>query len=97
MDHTQTSTDEEFSPGRSLVQQKRSEAESSCVSLRSDASMDHPIEFKSGDTKTDLSSVQQKRSEAESNCVSVRSDTSVNRPINFKSGDTKTDLRTLSI
>ncbi|XP_058642255.1 NLR family CARD domain-containing protein 3-like [Onychostoma macrolepis] len=93
MDHTQTSTDEEFSPGRSLVQQKRSEAESSCVSLRSDASMDHPIEFKSGDTKTDLSSVQQKRSEAESNCVSVRSDTSVNRPINFKSGDTKTDLR----
>ncbi|XP_058644029.1 NLR family CARD domain-containing protein 3-like isoform X2 [Onychostoma macrolepis] len=92
MDHTQTSTDEEFSPGRSSVQQKRSEAESSCVSLRSEASMNHPIKFKSGDTKTDLSSVHQERSEAESGCVSLRSDRSMDHPIHFKSGDTKTDL-----
>ncbi|XP_026135584.1 NACHT, LRR and PYD domains-containing protein 3-like isoform X2 [Carassius auratus] len=35
--------------------QKRSEAESSCVSLRSDWSMEHPVHFKSGDTQTDLS------------------------------------------
>ncbi len=38
----------------SSVHQKRSEAESSCVSMRSEASMGHPIEFKSVDTKTDL-------------------------------------------
>ncbi len=38
----------------SSVHQKRSEAESSCVSMRSDGSMGHPIKFKSGDTKTDL-------------------------------------------
>ncbi|XP_052421338.1 NACHT, LRR and PYD domains-containing protein 12-like [Carassius gibelio] len=53
------------------VDQKRSEAESSCVSVRSDRSMHPPLGFKSGDTKTDLSSVDQKRSEAESSCVSV--------------------------
>uniref|UniRef100_A0A8C1P2R1 NACHT domain-containing protein n=2 Tax=Cyprinus carpio TaxID=7962 RepID=A0A8C1P2R1_CYPCA len=92
MEDTQTSTDEEFSPGCSSVQQKRSEAESSCVSVRSDASMGHPIQFKCGDTKTDLSSVHQKRSEAESSCVSMRSDASMGHPIQFKSGDTKTDL-----
>ncbi len=40
----------------SSVHQKRSEAEFSCVSLRSEASMNQPIEFKSGDTKTDLRS-----------------------------------------
>ncbi len=40
----------------SSVHQKRSEAESSCVSMRSDASMNQPIMFKSGDTKTDLRS-----------------------------------------
>ncbi|KAL1267317.1 hypothetical protein QQF64_032680, partial [Cirrhinus molitorella] len=48
MDDTQTST------GCSSVQQKRSEPESSCVSVRSDASMGHPMKFKSGNTKTDL-------------------------------------------
>ncbi|KAL1267321.1 hypothetical protein QQF64_032684, partial [Cirrhinus molitorella] len=54
MDDTLTSRDEDFSLGCSLFQQKRSEAESSCVSMRSDASMDHIIQFKSQDTKTDL-------------------------------------------
>ncbi len=38
----------------SSVHQKRSEAEFSCVSMRSNRSMEHPIEFKSEDTKTDL-------------------------------------------
>ncbi len=40
----------------SSVHQKRSEAESSCVSMRSDASMNQPIDYKSEDTKTDLRS-----------------------------------------
>ncbi|XDV32919.1 hypothetical protein PO909_003573 [Leuciscus waleckii] len=38
----------------SSVHQKRSEAEPSCVSMRSDASMIRPVHFKSGDTQTDL-------------------------------------------
>ncbi|XP_058624174.1 NACHT, LRR and PYD domains-containing protein 3-like isoform X3 [Onychostoma macrolepis] len=92
MDHTQTSSDEEFSSGSSSVHQERSEAESSCVSLRSGVSMDQPVKFESGDTKTDLSSVHQKRSEAESSCVSLRSGVSMDQPVKFESGDTKTDL-----
>ncbi len=40
----------------SSVHQKRSEAEFSCVSMRSDASMNQPIDYKSEDTKTDLRS-----------------------------------------
>ncbi len=40
----------------SSVHQKRSEAESRCVSMRSNRSMDRPTEFKSRDTKTDLRS-----------------------------------------
>ncbi|XP_073701456.1 NACHT, LRR and PYD domains-containing protein 3-like [Garra rufa] len=93
MDDTQTSTDEDFSPGCSSFQQKRSEAELSCVSMRSDWSMDPPIEFKTVDTKTDLSSFQQKRSEPELSCVSMRSNMSKDQIIQFKSGDTKTNVR----
>ncbi|XP_048024748.1 NACHT, LRR and PYD domains-containing protein 3-like isoform X5 [Megalobrama amblycephala] len=93
MDDTQISRDEDFSPGFSSVDQKRSEPESSCVSMRSDRSMEPPIEFKSEDTQTDLlSSVHQKRSEPESSCVSMRSDESMGHKINFSSGDTQTDL-----
>ncbi|XP_048024783.1 NACHT, LRR and PYD domains-containing protein 3-like [Megalobrama amblycephala] len=61
--------------------------------MRSDESMGHPVNFKSGDTQTDLlSSVHQKRSEPESSCVSMRSNESMGHKINFSSGDTQTDL-----
>ncbi|XP_051719905.1 NLR family CARD domain-containing protein 3-like [Ctenopharyngodon idella] len=60
--------------------------------MRSDGSVDHPIDFKSGDTQTDLSSVRQKRSEPESSCASMRRDVSMDQPLDFKSGDTQTDL-----
>ncbi|XP_068069720.1 NLR family CARD domain-containing protein 3 isoform X6 [Danio rerio] len=55
--------------------------------------MDQPIHFKSGDTKSDLSSVHQKSTESESSCVSMRSnDKSVHQPLHVRSGDTETDL-----
>ncbi|XDV32906.1 hypothetical protein PO909_003567 [Leuciscus waleckii] len=71
--------------------------------MRSDASMGHPVHFKSGYTQTDLSSVHQKRSEPESSCVSMRSDASMDHPsmrsdasmdhpVHFKSEDTQHDL-----
>ncbi|XP_073719146.1 protein NLRC3 [Misgurnus anguillicaudatus] len=50
MDQTQTSTHEDFSPGCSSDHQKRSDPEFSCVSMKSDASMELPITFKSGFT-----------------------------------------------
>ncbi|KAL1276431.1 hypothetical protein QQF64_036054, partial [Cirrhinus molitorella] len=91
MNDTQTSGDEDYFPGFSSVQQKRSEPEPSCVSMKSDRSMDKPIEFKSGDSQLGLisSPIQQKRSEAESSCVSMKSETSVIHSIDSKSGDTQ--------
>ncbi|XP_026128624.1 NLR family CARD domain-containing protein 3-like [Carassius auratus] len=77
MGNKQTSTDQEFSPGFSSVDQKRSEAESSCVSVRSDTSMDPPGQFKSGDTKTDLRICSQRSSSPDHSCVSLKSDRSM--------------------
>ncbi|XDV33221.1 hypothetical protein PO909_003726 [Leuciscus waleckii] len=97
MADSQGSRDGDFPPGCSSVQQKSSNPESSCVSMKSNCSMDHPIEFKSGDKRPDLSfktsSVQQKRSKPESSCVSMKSNWSMDPPIVFKSGDTQPNLR----
>ncbi|CAM4550614.1 unnamed protein product [Leuciscus chuanchicus] len=76
MDDTQTSRDEEFSPGCSSVHQKRSDPEPSCVSMRSDESIGVPLHF---------SSFHQKRSEPEPSCVSMRSDESLGVPLHFRS------------
>ncbi|XP_048036310.1 NACHT, LRR and PYD domains-containing protein 3-like [Megalobrama amblycephala] len=93
MDETHTSRDEDFSPGCSSFHQKRSEPDSSCVSMGSDKSMDPPLKFKSGDTQTDLSSVQQKSSNPESSCLSMKSNRSMDPPLKFKSEDKWPDLR----
>ncbi|XP_043088622.1 LOW QUALITY PROTEIN: NACHT, LRR and PYD domains-containing protein 3-like, partial [Puntigrus tetrazona] len=86
MNETQTSGDEEYSPACSSVHQKRSEAEPSCVSMKSDWSMDEPMKFKSEDSQPGLSSVHQKRSEEESSCVSMKRETSVIQSLDFKRG-----------
>ncbi|KAL1261223.1 hypothetical protein QQF64_009050, partial [Cirrhinus molitorella] len=76
----------------SSVQHKRIEPEPSCVSVRSDMSMDLPTQFKSGDIQPDLSSFQQKRSEPESSRLSVRSDKSMDQPLNFNRENTENHL-----
>ncbi|XP_048034866.1 NACHT, LRR and PYD domains-containing protein 12-like isoform X2 [Megalobrama amblycephala] len=89
MTDSQGSRDGDFSPGCSSVQQKSSNPESSCVSMKRNWSVNNPlIRFKSGNK----CSVQQKRSNPESSCVSVKSDCSMNHPITFKSGDKLPDL-----
>ncbi|XP_051717668.1 NACHT, LRR and PYD domains-containing protein 3-like isoform X3 [Ctenopharyngodon idella] len=97
MADSQGSRDGDFSPGCSSVQQKSSNPESSCVSVKSDRSMEKPPVFKSGDKRPDLSfktsSVQQKRSKPESSFVSVKSNRSMDPPQHFKSGNTRSDLR----
>ncbi|CAM4548119.1 unnamed protein product [Leuciscus chuanchicus] len=99
MADSQGSRDGDFPPGCSSVQQKSSNPESSCVSMKSNWSMDSPIELKSGDTQSDLSlktsSVQQKRSKPESSCVSMKSNCSMYPPEEFKSGDKQSDLRAM--
>ncbi|XP_073695193.1 NLR family CARD domain-containing protein 3-like [Garra rufa] len=88
MDETRTSGDEDLFPGYSSVQGKRSEPDPSCVSMKSDWSMNEPIEFRSGDTQPRLSLLHQKRSEPEPSCVSMRSSASKDQSVRFKSGDT---------
>ncbi|XP_026119257.1 protein NLRC3-like [Carassius auratus] len=74
------------------VHQKRSEPEPSCVSIKSDQSLDCPVKFKS-DTSIDdpqnFSTVHQKRSEPEPSCVSIKSDESLDCPVKLKSDDTR--------
>ncbi|XDV33150.1 hypothetical protein PO909_003699 [Leuciscus waleckii] len=97
MADSQASRDEDFSTGCSWVQQKSSNPESSCVSVKSNQSMDQPIKFKSGDERPNLSlktsSFQQKSSRPESSCVSMKSNWSMDKPPLFKSGNTQPDLR----
>ncbi|ROJ36677.1 NLR family CARD domain-containing protein 3 [Anabarilius grahami] len=95
MDDTQTSGNEDCFPGlqdSSSVHHRRSDPESSCVSMKSDMSRGQPINFNSGDTQTVLSSVHHRRSDPESSCVSMKSDKSRGHPIHFNSGDTRTGL-----
>ncbi|CAM4548236.1 unnamed protein product [Leuciscus chuanchicus] len=96
MADSQGSTDGDFPPGCSSVQQKSSNPESSCVSMKSNCSMDPPMKFKSGDKRPNLSSVQQKSSNPESSCVSMKSNCSMEKPQNFKSGDKRPDLSLMS-
>ncbi|XP_067307536.1 NACHT, LRR and PYD domains-containing protein 3-like isoform X2 [Pseudorasbora parva] len=83
----QGSTGGDFSPGCSSVQ-KSSSPEPSCVSMKSDWSMEPPLKFKSGHTQPALSSAQ-KSSNPESSCVSMKSDWSMEPPLKFKSGNTQ--------
>ncbi|XP_077086537.1 protein NLRC3-like [Siphateles boraxobius] len=92
MADSQGPRDGEFSTGCSSVQQKSSNPESSCVSMKSNCSMKPPLKFKSGETQSDLSSVQQKSSNPESSCVSMKSNCSMKPPLKFKSGETQSDL-----
>ncbi|XP_073804346.1 NACHT, LRR and PYD domains-containing protein 12-like isoform X2 [Danio rerio] len=92
MEDTHTSAERDLFQGCRAVQLERSE-ESSCVSVKSDASLDRPIQFKDGDAQPDLHRVHQKGSEAELSCVSMRSDASMTQPIRFNSGETLRDLR----
>ncbi|XP_060798353.1 NLR family CARD domain-containing protein 3-like isoform X4 [Neoarius graeffei] len=71
------------------VQMKRSDSpEPSCVSMKSDESMDVPWNFKTGNPSPGHSEVQMKRSDSpEPSCVSMKSDESMDVPWNFKTGN----------
>ncbi|XP_048022592.1 protein NLRC3-like isoform X12 [Megalobrama amblycephala] len=93
MDDTQTPTGH-FSPEcRQSHSQRSNPPESSCVSMKSDQSMEKPLKFKGRHTSTDLSQLHSQRSNSpESSCVSMKSDQSVDKPLKFKGRHTSTDL-----
>ncbi|XP_060760203.1 NACHT, LRR and PYD domains-containing protein 12-like [Neoarius graeffei] len=71
------------------LQRKRSDSpEPSCVSMKSDASMAHPLKFKNRDSSPAHSELQRKRSDSpEPSCVSMKSDWSMDPPLKFKNRD----------
>ncbi|XP_071402516.1 NLR family CARD domain-containing protein 3-like [Centroberyx affinis] len=78
---------------KSPVQQERPDSpEPSCVSMKSDWSMDRPIEFKDKDPSENK--IQQDRSDSPApSCVSMKSDWSMEPPIAFKHGQHSTEKR----
>ncbi|XP_059390000.1 protein NLRC3-like isoform X2 [Carassius carassius] len=88
MSQVQKTKDGDFSPGCSSLQQKRSDSpEPSCVSMKSDWSIDPPPAMKGGD-RYSVSSIQQKSSDSpEPSCVSMKSDWSIDPPPAMKDGD----------
>ncbi|KAK2881635.1 hypothetical protein Q8A67_018903 [Cirrhinus molitorella] len=85
----QKTKDEDFSPGCSSVKQERSDSpENSSVSMKSDWSMDPPLQMKPGDRSQSHSLARQKSSDSpEPSCVSMKSDWSMDPPLQMKFGD----------
>ncbi|XP_047658731.1 NACHT, LRR and PYD domains-containing protein 12-like isoform X5 [Tachysurus fulvidraco] len=73
----------------SKPQRKRSESPThSCISMKSDVSMEPPLRFKDGDSSLLHSKHKRKRSESPTHsCISMKSDVSMVIPSNFKDGD----------
>ncbi|XP_060760485.1 NACHT, LRR and PYD domains-containing protein 12-like [Neoarius graeffei] len=73
---------------RKLQRKKSDSPEPSCVSMKSDRSMDPPLNFNSGNPSSVHSKLQMKRSDSpEPSCVSMKSDRSMILPLNFNSGN----------
>ncbi|XP_032365016.1 protein NLRC3 [Etheostoma spectabile] len=66
------------------MQQQKPGPGPSCVSMKSDRSMDRPINFKDGQAVDGR--MQQQRPGPGPSCVSMKSDWSMDRPVNFKDG-----------
>ncbi|XP_067220805.1 NACHT, LRR and PYD domains-containing protein 3-like isoform X2 [Chanodichthys erythropterus] len=101
MDDTQTSSDGDFCPGISSVKKKRTESpEPSCVSMKSDQSMDPPLHFNNRNTSSGsrYSSLHHKRTESpEPSCVSMKSKQSMDPPLHFNSRNTSSGCRYSSV
>ncbi|KAI5090912.1 NACHT, LRR and PYD domains-containing protein 12 isoform X3 [Silurus meridionalis] len=71
--------------------------EPSCVSIRTDQSLDHPIFFSDRKSSTDISSKMMKRKTSdppEPSCVSMKTDQSLDHPIFFSDSKCSTNIRT---
>ncbi|XP_073674153.1 protein NLRC3-like isoform X2 [Garra rufa] len=89
MSQVQKTKDEDFSPGRSSVQQVGSGSQgTSCMSMKSDWSIDPPPNIEAKGKR--VRSIQQKRLHSpEPSGVSMKSDWSIDPPPNIKDGDSQ--------
>ncbi|KAK0142476.1 NLR family CARD domain-containing protein 3 [Merluccius polli] len=76
-------------------QQERADSPGpSCVSLKSDWSMDHHVSFKDGNQSIEKRRVQQERADSPGpSCVSMKSDHSMEHPVSFKDGNQSVEKR----
>uniref|UniRef100_A0A6Q2WVI0 B30.2/SPRY domain-containing protein n=1 Tax=Esox lucius TaxID=8010 RepID=A0A6Q2WVI0_ESOLU len=66
----------------------------SCVSMKSDKSMNHSTEFRKGDFSIEQSPIQRNRPVSPvPSCVSMKSDMSMEPPLHFREGDFSTNQR----
>ncbi|XP_064813874.1 LOW QUALITY PROTEIN: NACHT, LRR and PYD domains-containing protein 12-like [Oncorhynchus masou masou] len=79
---------------RPIQQERPASPVPSCVSMKSDGSMDRPIYFREGDFSTEQRPIQQERPASPvPSCVSMKSDRSMEPPIKFREGDFSTEQR----
>ncbi|XP_064816849.1 NACHT, LRR and PYD domains-containing protein 12-like [Oncorhynchus masou masou] len=79
---------------RPIQQERPASPVPSCVSMKSDRSMDRPISFREGDFSTEQRPIQQERPASPvPSCVSMKSDRSMRLPIMFREGDFSTEQR----
>ncbi|XP_023285577.1 NACHT, LRR and PYD domains-containing protein 12-like [Seriola lalandi dorsalis] len=76
-----------------IDQQRPDSPVPSCVSLKSDHSVGHPLNFKDGRHPLDKRIDQQRPDSPVPSCVSLKSDHSVGHPLNFKDGRHPLDKR----
>ncbi|CAL8290539.1 unnamed protein product [Lota lota] len=76
------------SKAKRRVQQERADSPGpSCVSMKSDRSMEQPVNFKDGNQSVEKIRVQQERADSPGpSCVSMKSDRSMEEPDEFKDG-----------
>ncbi|KAK0137574.1 NLR family CARD domain-containing protein 3 [Merluccius polli] len=77
-------------------QQERADSPGpSCVSMKSDWSMDNPpVQFKDGNQSVEKRRVQQERADSPGpSCVSMKSDWSMDEPVRFKDGNQSVEKR----
>ncbi|XP_062395837.1 NACHT, LRR and PYD domains-containing protein 3-like isoform X2 [Sardina pilchardus] len=79
-----SSEEEDREPVGPILQKRSSSPVPSCVSMKSDRSMDQPGNFAEGDVPAGQSLLQPKRSPSPvPSCVSMKSDRSMDPPLNF--------------
>ncbi|KAK0148068.1 NLR family CARD domain-containing protein 3 [Merluccius polli] len=83
------------SRAKSPEQQERADSPGpSCVSMKSDRSMDLSVNFKDGNQSVEKRRVQQERADSPGpSCVSMKSDRSMDIPVRFKDGNQSVEKR----
>ncbi|XP_048853414.1 NACHT, LRR and PYD domains-containing protein 3-like [Brienomyrus brachyistius] len=79
----------------SVLMERADSPAPSCVSLKSDRSMDRPVKFREEPFPTDQSVLMERADSPVPSCVSLKSDVSMGEPLNFREGPFPTDQSVL--